>query len=63
MPHAFMTNKKQHLCPKALEKWMEWHPNLALILLFFAVPLFILGTVFLGTAVIMLPFSLIMGWM
>ncbi len=63
LPGLLQTMKKKHLCPKTLDRWMDDHPHITLLLLFFAMPLFILGTVFLGTVAVMLPFSLLFGWM
>lgn len=48
---------------KKTECFAIHHPCLAYLAIFIGTPLFILGTVFLSTTIIILPFALIFDWL
>lgn len=61
--NTILTSHKQNKLDKAAERFMGRHPRTAFFMLLVGMPIFILAAVFVGTTLIMLPISWIMGWL
>lgn len=54
--------KTEHRFGAAAERFFFHHPYLGLFTVFVGMPIFILGAVAISATVIMLPLSLLFGW-
>lgn len=61
--HAFLIKYKQNKWDKAINRYMESHPRIATLILFVAMPIFILAGVFACTATVIIPLSWLLGWL
>lgn len=54
--------KAEHKFDATAERFFFHHPYLGFLTAFIGIPIFILGAVTISTTVIMLPLSLLFGW-